>query len=65
MMKLLQIKIININLKCLRKKYYNKDELNELEQLLIIFIEQEKSKIKKYKKQRNYRGIKLYGHIKR
>ena len=40
------IKIININLECLRKKYYNKEELNELEQLLIIFIEQKKNKIK-------------------
>ena len=41
------IKIIHINLEYLKKKYYNNSELNDLEKLLIIFIEQRKDKIRK------------------
>ena len=39
------IDILHINLDSLRKKVYNEDELNELDKLLIIFVEQDKRKI--------------------
>ena len=40
------IDILHINLDSLRKKVYNGDELNELDKLLIIFVEQDKRKIR-------------------
>ena len=39
------IDILHINLDSLRKKVYNEVELNELDKLLIIFVEQDKRKI--------------------
>ena len=40
------IDILHINLDSLKKKIYNNNELSELEKLLIIFVEQDKRKIK-------------------
>ena len=45
------IDILHINLDSLKKKVYNKNKLNELEKLLIIFIEQDKRKIGKIGKE--------------
>lgn len=42
------IKIFYINLAYLEHKYYNEEELNELEKILLIFIEQRKDMIRKY-----------------
>ena len=39
------IKCLHINLEYLKKKYYNNIKLNELEKLLIVFIERDKNKI--------------------
>ena len=54
------IEIIHINLDYLKNKYYNKDVLNELEKLLIIFIEQNVNKIKKITKRREVLNIMDY-----
>lgn len=42
------IKIFYINLAYLEHKYYNEEELNEFEKILLIFIEQRKDMIRKY-----------------
>ena len=42
------IKIFYINLAYLEHKYYNEEELNELEKILLIFIEQREDMIRKY-----------------
>lgn len=54
------IEIIHVNLDYLKKKYYNKNVLNELEKLLIIFIEQDVKKIKKITKRREVLNIMDY-----
>ena len=51
------IKIIHINLACLRKKYYNKNELNELEKILLIFIEQDILKLRKILNNKEIEGV--------
>lgn len=59
------IEIVNINLVYLRKKYYNGDKLNELEQLLLIFIEQDKNKLReKVKLKEIERMIKFMDRLK-
>ena len=54
------IEIIHVNLDYLKKKYYNKNVLNELEKLLIIFIEQDVKKIKKITKRSEVLNIMDY-----
>ena len=54
------IEIIHINLDYLKHKYYNKDVLNELEKLLIIFIEQDVTKIKNITKRKEVLSIMDY-----
>lgn len=51
------IEIININLVYLRKKYYNKYRLNELEKMLLIFVEQRKDKLLKIIKNDNVKEL--------
>ena len=54
------IEIMHINLDYLKHKYYNKDVLNELEKLLIIFIEQDVTKIKNITKRKEVLSIMDY-----
>ena len=54
------INILHINLDSLRKKVYNKNELNDLEKLLIIFIEQKKSNLVKRNVEREVIDIMNY-----
>lgn len=51
------IEIININLVYLKKKYYNKYRLNELEKMLLIFVEQRKDKLLKIIKNDNVKEL--------
>ena len=54
------INILHINLDSLRKKVYNKNELNDLEKLLIIFVEQKKSNLVKRNVEREVIDIMNY-----
>ena len=54
------INILHINLGSLRKKVYNEDELNDLEKLLIIFVEQKKSNLVKRNVEREVIDIMNY-----
>ena len=51
------IKATHINLAYLKNKYYNKDELNELEKILLIFVEQNVLKLKKNIKYNEIEGV--------
>ena len=51
------IEIININLVYLKKKYYNNYRLNELEKMLLIFVEQRKDKLLKIIKNDNVKEL--------
>ena len=51
------IEIVNINLVYLKKKYYNNYRLNELEKMLLIFVEQRKDKLLKIIKNDNVKEL--------
>ena len=51
------IKIFYINLAYLEQKYYNEEELNELEKILLIFVEQRKDIIRKYIKREEIESV--------
>ena len=51
------IEIVNINFVYLKKKYYNNYRLNELEKMLLIFVEQRKDKLLKIIKNDNVKEL--------
>ena len=54
------INIIHINLDGIKRKLYNKDELNWIDKFLIIFVEQDKRKILSVTNEREVRKIMEY-----